>query len=163
MIFTKLEQWLDFLIDFHFQESGSGLILPLQQNYLSSKEVEHIVVSYNEDSTDEAHLSRHSSKKSLDEVMQEEEIFQNQMAAALESYREQKNRKTRLSSTEPNSPSSKHKVSTIAYNAMLHGKYLFNYMHILYSILFTTRALQAMKAYQNACFFQPFNYFPDWM
>ena len=56
-IIIKLEQWIDFLIDFYFQEFGSGFVLSSQQ-LSSNKPAEHSVISYNEELiTDEARIS----------------------------------------------------------------------------------------------------------
>lgn len=56
-IIIKLEQWIDFLIDFYFQEFGSGFVLSSQQ-LSSNKPEEHSVISYNEELiADEARIS----------------------------------------------------------------------------------------------------------
>ena len=52
-MFLKLEQWIDFLIDFYFQESGSGFVLPSQQ-LSSNKGEEHNVVSCNDETVADA-------------------------------------------------------------------------------------------------------------
>ena len=121
----ELEQWLDFLIDFYFQESGDGpaptdvgttSVTP-EFHLVSSKSKEsfndapgtpepkektengEIVQELNKEMNEENCGSRSSASPCLDEENshpEEDEVVRQQLMAALESYRKQKKLQVKL-------------------------------------------------------------------